>query len=468
MDLALDEVWQRLLECARREVPEQAFRTWLEPTRPVEVRGSTLIVASPDQFAASWNESKHASLLSSLAPVALGEPCAVEFIVDAHSQKRLQMDLFVPLTPAKSETNPRTGPAAVRPALRSQYTFENFVIGKSNELAGAAALAVAESPGRLYNPLFIYGVSGIGKTHLMQAVAHAILGRLPATRAVFVGAEQFTNEYVASIQGRTTHDFRRRYRELDLLLIDDVHFLKGKEATQEEFFHTFNALYEAGRQIVLTSDRPPADIAGMETRLVTRFQWGMVADIELPDFEHRIAILQKKALVDHLQHAIPEEVLQLIAEHIRSSVRELEGCIIKLLAYASLRQQPVSIDLALEALRDRLPDPAGSVALDTTPHHARLSIIAIQAAVAHAWGVTSTALASKSRTRQVTIPRQAAMLLARELLNAHLTEIGLAFGGRDHSTVIHSLDRARQLRKSDPSFANRLNTALLELPQVRS
>jgi chromosomal replication initiator protein len=466
MDLALDEVWHRLLECARREVPEQTFRTWLEPPRAVEVRGSTLIVAAPDQFAAAWNESKHASLLTSLAPIALGEPCAVEFVVDAQSQQRLQMDLFTQPAPAKA--GGAISVAVARPMLNAKYTFDNFVVGKSNELAAAAALAVAESPGRVYNPLFIYGVTGIGKTHLMQAIAHTICERSPQTRAAYLGAEQFTNDYVTSIQGRTTHDFRRRYRELDLLLIDDVHFLKGKEGTQEEFFHTFNALYEAGRQIVLTSDRPPGEIAGVEARLVTRFQWGMVADIELPDLELRIAILRKKALQDHLQDAIPEDVLQLIAERVRSSVRELEGCIIKLLAFASLRQQPVTLELATEALRDRLGDQLSTADGDTQKRSGRISIASIQAAVAHVWGISTTALASKSRAREVAIPRQAAMLLSRELLNAHLTEIGSAFGGRDHSTVIHSLERARYLRKNDRLFADRVNSVLLELPQTTS
>lgn len=350
---------------------------------------------------------------------------------------------------------------APRPLLNTKYTLDNFVIGKSNELAASAALAVAEAPGRDFNPLFIYGATGIGKTHLMQAVAHAILARNPATRAAYLGAEQFTNEYVMSIQGRTTHEFRRRFRELDLLLIDDVHFLKGKEATQEEFFHTFNALYEGGRQIILTSDRPPSEIPGIEARLVTRFQWGMVADIEFPDFEHRIAILRKKAQQDHLQHTIPDDVLHLIAEHVRSSVRELEGCIIKLIAFASLRQQPVTVDLAIEALRDRIrPAATGGTAGDGRG----LSISTIQSAVAKAWGVSAAALTSKSRTREVAVPRQAAMLLSRELLNAHLADIGNAFGGRDHSTVIHSLERARYLRAADQEFAERLQLAVLELP----
>jgi chromosomal replication initiator protein len=463
MDLAPHEVWSRLLESARREISEHTFRTWLESTRPVELRGDRLFVACPDQFAADWNESKHAALLSALAPVALGRPCQVQFVVDTQSQARLQMDLWVPLPDSSGNVVATARPAVPRPPLRPGYNFDNFVVGKSNELAYSAALAVAESPGRAYNPLFIYGVTGIGKTHLMQAVAHAILRRVESTRAVYLGAEQFTNEYVAAIQARATAEFRRKYRELDLLLIDDVHFLKGKEATQEEFFHTFNALYESGRQIVLTSDRPPGEIPGIEARLVTRFQWGMVADIILPDYEHRVAILRKKAHVERLERTIPEDVLHLIAEHVRSSVRELEGSIIKLLAFASLRQQPVSMELALEALRDKIrPDDAGEHAGNgRTP---AVSIPAIQAAVAKAWGVSASALSSKSRAREVAVPRQAAMLLSRELLNAHLSEIGNAFGGRDHSTVIHSLQRAKYLRSADQDFAERLHVAVRELP----
>lgn len=465
MDLAPQEVWSRLLECARREIAEHTFRTWLEPTQAVELRGNKLTVAVPDQFSADWNESKHAALLTSLAPIALGQPCQVEFVVDSRSRSRVQMDLFV--APAAAAASAASAAAtngaahAPRPLLNTKYTLDNFVIGKSNELAASAALAVAEAPGRDFNPLFIYGATGIGKTHLMQAVAHAILARKPSTRAAYLGAEQFTNEYVMSIQARTTHDFRRRFRELDLLLIDDVHFLKGKEATQEEFFHTFNALYEGGRQIILTSDRPPSEIPGIEARLVTRFQWGMVADIEFPDFEHRIAILRSKAHQDHLQHTIPDDVLHLIAEHVRSSVRELEGCIIKLIAFASLRQQPVTVDLAVEALRDRIrPTAPGAGHGDGRG----LSISTIQSAVAKAWGISAAALTSKSRTREVAVPRQAAMLLSRELLNAHLADIGNAFGGRDHSTVIHSLERARYLRAADQEFAERLQLAVLELP----
>jgi chromosomal replication initiator protein len=454
MSLTADEAWSRLLACAKREVPEQTFRGWLEPLKPLEFTGSVLALGAPDQFAADWNESKHSELLSGLAPIAFGHPCVIEFRVDERITTRVQMDLFT--RPSPSEARTMHSRVVSRPLLAARYTFEHFVVGKSNELAAAAAMAAAESPGRVYNPLFIYGATGLGKTHLMQAVAHDILTRAAATRIIYVGAEQFTNDYVASIQARNTQDFRRRYRETDLLLVDDVHFLKGKEATQEEFFHTFNALYEAGRQIVVTSDRSPSDIPGIESRLVSRFQWGMVADIEPPDLEHRIAILQKKAEIDQLQRSIPDDVLRFLAENIRSSVRELEGAIVRLLAYASLRHRDITMSLAAEALRGNLTDHRDTQSIDL---NTRLTPAAIQATVSQVWSVTVEALQSQTRTKTLTIPRQAAMFLCRELLKLQLTEIGAAFGGRDHSTVIHSLERATILQESDPEFRTKLSTA---------
>jgi chromosomal replication initiator protein len=373
------------------------------------------------------------------------------------------MDLFVAPPPSTAEA-PKADPNPAGGQLSARYTFQNFVIGKSNELAAAAAQAAAAAPGKVYNPLFIYGETGLGKTHLMQAVAHEILLRAPTTRICFVGTEQFTNELVAAIQSRTTHAFRRRYRETDLLLVDDVHFLKRTEATQEEFFHTFNALYEAGRQIILTSDRPPSEIPGLEARLVSRFQWGMVADIEQPDLEHRIAILQNKARLDHLELTIPDEVIQFIAEHVRSSVRELEGSIIRLLAYASLKHREVTIELARDALRDklRLNGDAGPV---TSP---ALSVASIQQAVAREWGVTADGLCSKSRTKHLTVPRQVAMYLIRELLGLQLVEIGNAFGGRDHSTVIHSLEKVEETLRQDAEFKSRVEKLRRSLEVLRS
>ncbi len=453
--LSATEVWTRILDRARHELPEQTFKTWLEPTQAISVDEETIVVGSPDQFAADWNESKHAPLLTQLAPIAVGHPLNVVFRVQEDRKSRTQMDFFV-APPAEIRAPGQQKGASINAHLSERYTFDHFVIGKSNELAAAAAHAVAQAPGKAYNPLFLYGDTGIGKTHLMQAIAHEVFARRPEIRITFIGAEQFTNDMIGSIQNRAMHDFRRRYRETDLLLVDDVQFLKGKEATQEEFFHTFNALYEAGRQIVLTSDRPPSEIPGLEARLVSRFQWGMVADIELPELEHRIAILRNKALLDHLEHTIPEDVIRFIAEYVRSSVRELEGSIIKLLAYASLKHREITIDLARDALRDkiRLADPAALTGL--TPQ-------AIQMGVAREWGVTPEGLRSKTRTKALTAPRQVAMHFMRELLGMQLVEIGAAFGGRDHSTVIHSLDRVAAVTREDPAFAQRVGKLRAEL-----
>ena len=456
MTLTAQEAWSRLLDRARQELPEQTFKTWLEPTEPLKLEGEKLTIGAPDRFAAEWNESKHAELLKSLAPVALGQPMAVVFQVHEERKKRPQMDLFVAEAPRPTAEEAAQQRGTNAPPLSERYIFDHFVIGKSNELAAAAAHAVAKAPGKVYNPLFIYGETGLGKTHLMQAIAHEILHDDPRNRVTYLGTEQFTNELIAAIQNRTTGEFRRRFRETDLLLIDDIHFLKGKETTQEEFFHTFNALYEAGRQIVLTSDRPPSEIPGLEARLVSRFQWGMVADIEPPDLEHRIAILREKAALDHLEMTLPEEVIRFIAENVRSSVRELEGSIIKLLAYASLKHQEITIELAREALRDKLRPMAASGAAGLTSY-------AIQDAVAKEWGVTAEGLRSKTRTKNLTVPRQVAMFLMREMLGMQLVEIGASFGGRDHSTVIHSLDRATAMMAEEPATAQRiarLKTAL--------
>src|SRR5437868_108379 len=403
MTLTAHEAWSRLLDRARQELPEQTYKTWLEPTEALSLDGTTIYVGAPDQFAADWNESKHAELLASLAPIALGHPLSVVFRVTEERKTRAQMDLFVAPPPQKIQMQGQNG-ATTSPPLSDRYTFDYFVIGKSNELAAAAAHAVAQAPGKVYNPLFIYGDTGLGKTHLMQAIAHEIVQRKPETRITFIGTEQFTNELVAAIQNRTTADFRRRFRDTDLRLVDDVHFLKGKEAMQDEFFHTFNALYEGGRQIVLTSDRPPSEIPGLEARLVSRFQWGMVADIEMPDLEHRIAILRQKAHRDHLELTSPEDVVRFIAENVRSSVRELEGSIIKLLAYASLKHREITVEVAREALRDKLKAADGQQVAEPA-----LNTYNIQQAVAKEWGVTNEGLRSKTRTKNLTVPRQAAM-----------------------------------------------------------
>ena len=458
MEQSTKEAWKRLLDEARRELPDATVRTWLEPAEPIALDDGRFIVGAPDQFAVEWNESKHAGVLARAAERVFGQPTTVVFRVQEDRQQRPQMDFFVAPRepPAGSEK-----PAAATTPLNERYTFQTFVIGKSNELAAAAAHAVAEAPGKTYNPLFIYGATGLGKTHLMQAIAHAVLQHNPGTRLQYFGAEQFINEVIESIHARTMSEFRRRYRnDVDLFLVDDVHFLEGKEMTQEEFFHTFNALFEAHKQIVLTSDRPPKEIPGLEDRLISRFEWGMVADIGHPDLEHRIAILRKKAEQDHLELTIPDDVLRFIAEHVRSSVRELEGCIIKLLLFASLKNREVTIELAREALSDKIRqgEDGATYADQPTP-----SIDRVQEVVARRWGVTPEGLRSKVRTKTLTIPRQVAMYLARNMLGMQLVEIGQAFGGRDHSTVIHSVDKVERQMIRDRTFKERVEMARQEL-----
>lgn len=382
MPLSPKDAWKRILDEAQRELTEQAVETWLSPAEPLSFDGANLVLGLPDEFAVKWNEAKHSAILAKIAEVVLGHAVGVSFRVPDDRRQRPQIDFFVAPPPEPITAPIRTTQSPL--PLNERYTFDSFVIGKSNELAAAAAYAVAEAPGRTYNPLFIYGGTGLGKTHLMQAIAHAVIRKNPATRVTYIGAEHFINEVIEGIHGRTMPDLRRRYRsEIDLFLVDDVHFLEGKEATQEEFFHTFNTLYESQKQIVLTSDRAPKEMPGLEDRLVSRFGWGMVADVGMPDLEHRIAILRKKQEQDHLETTIPDDVLTFIAEHVYSNVRELEGSIIKLLLYASLRHREISVDLAREALADRIrPSQATS---DDRPK-ALPSIDKVQDVVARRWG----------------------------------------------------------------------------------
>jgi chromosomal replication initiator protein len=510
MSLSAVEVWDRLLARARQELSEQTVRTWLEPTSALSVtdRGSWWArrtgsapsgtsrstrrcwrATPPWRSATRWTWSSRWTRRSGSARSSTSSSSR------RPSRGRRAAAAAAGTAPNGSGPN-GTGaahgadaPAGSRAPLNPRYTFDHFVIGKSNDVAAAAAQGAAQAPGKVYNPLFIYGDTGLGKTHLMLAVAHVLLGRNPRTRVTYVGTEQFTNEFIGALQGRTTAEFRRRYRETDLLLVDDVQFLKGKESTQEEFFHTFNAIYEAGRQICLTSDRPPKEIPGLEARLVSRFEWGMVAHVDLPEFEHRVAILRKKAELDHLETTIPNAVLEFIATHVRSSVRELEGSLIRVLMYASLKHRDITVELATEALRDKLSAEAGFAALQAgaVPGTGRggstpsaqpgvvigvtagmpISPFVIQQAVAAEWGVTPDGLQSKTRTKALTVPRQVSMWLCRELLALQLVEIGGAFGGRDHSTVIHSLERAVAMMDEDPRFRARVEKVRGMLESLR-
>jgi chromosomal replication initiator protein len=445
MEMTASELWSRILEAVRPGLPDQAFRTWLEGTTPSALSDAELLVEAPSLFHVEWLEDKYGGLLQEAAHQLLGRPLAVTFLAREVQVAPPMPDLELGTTP---EHAGRLGPprAHTHPTLshglNARYLFDRFVVGGDNQLAWAASKAVAAKPALAYNPLFLYGGVGLGKTHLMHAIGHAILDQDPEKRVAYVPSEQFTNDLVTAIQQGTTAEFRRRYRQMDLLLVDDVHFLKGKERTQEEFFHTFNALYDAHKQIVLTSDRPPKEIPGLEERLVSRFEWGLVADIKAPDFETRVAILRKKADDDAL--VLDPDVIDFIALSCTSSVRELEGAVIKLLAYSSLKNQEITVTLAQRALQGMLGDRESSAQ--------GLSPEGIREAVAREFRVDSAALASKRRTKDLTVPRQVAMYLMRELLSLPLTRIGSHFGGRDHSTVIHSINKVEKSLNIDPQF----------------
>jgi chromosomal replication initiator protein len=460
MELTADELWQRIQEVARSSVPEQSFRTWLSVASASALSSDELILDVPSRFHVEWIEDKYGPLLSKAAEHVLGRPLAVSVTCTNETSPipvpSLELGAEIDDEEATghdgdSSSGHRRSPVP-RPHLNERYTFGRFVVGPNSQLAAAACRAVAEKPARMYNPLFLYGGVGLGKTHLMHAIGHRLMEENPDRRIAYVSSEQFTNELVTSIQSGSMAAFRRKYREMDLLLVDDVHFLEGKERTQEEFFHTFNALYDAQRQIILTSDRPPKDIPGLESRLISRFEWGLVVDVKAPDYETRMAILRKKAADDGL--TLSGEVIDFIAHHCTASVRELEGAVIKLLAYSSLTHQELTPQLAKTALQGVLnQEPRGPV----------LSPERIREVVADRWRVRPDALASKRRTKDVTVPRQVAMYLIRETLDTSLVRIGEFFGGRDHSTVIHSIRKVEDEMSKDPDFKKQVDAAREEL-----
>ena len=443
MQLSPKEAWKRILDEAQRELPADIIRNWLEPTEAIALDEGQLVIGAPDQFAAEWNETKHAPILTRLAEPVVGRPTAVVFRVQEERQRRPQMDFFV--TPSQAAGLSATANASTQP-LNERYTFETFVIGKSNELAAAAAHAIAEAPGKTYNPLFIYGATGLGKTHLMQAIAHARLTRAPDTRVLYVGSEQFLNEVIESIHSRTMPDFRRRYRnEVDLFLVDDVHFLEGKEQTQEEFFHTFNALYEAHKQLVLSSDRFPKDMPDIEERLRSRFEWGLIADLQPPDVETRIAILRKKSEDEGV--TLPEDVIQFLATTMKSNIRELEGSLVRLGAYASLTGQTITLEMAKSVLRDLIGTKKKIVSMDD-----------IQETVGARFHVKIADLKSRRRSKTLVHPRQIAMYLCRELTDSSYPEIGRQFGGKDHTTIIHACKQVTKAKDSDSVLSATLDS----------
>ncbi|MBI4544710.1 MAG: chromosomal replication initiator protein DnaA [Gemmatimonadetes bacterium] len=453
MELTAVELWARILERARPQLAETSFRTWLGPTAPLSLSAAELCIGVRTEFAAEWIEDRYGSLLADIARAIAGRPLPITFKpFPERSPPAVAGDDVASLAVGGTMLDPAAAALSVpprptaRPCLNEMYTFERFVVGANSQLAAAAARAVATSPARLYNPLLIYGGIGLGKTHLAHAVGHLFLERFPGRRIAYLSSERFTNDLIGAIQSGRTAEFRHRYREVELLLIDDVQFLGGKERTQEEFFHTFNTLHEARRQIVLISDRAPSEINGLDRRLVSRFEWGLVADIQPPDLETRVAIVRAKAAEAGLR--LTDEVIELAARACRSSVREIEGTVIKLLAYASLTGRELSREFAQQVFGDH----PGLTATDG------LSPSLICRQVAQAWGVDVAALRSSRRTKDVTVPRHVAMYLMREVLKLSLVEVGRHFGGRDHSTVVHALCRVQESAAADEQFRQRLDS----------
>lgn len=453
MELTAGQLWSHVLEAARERLAEQTYKTWLSGTKAVALTQDELLVEVPSDFHVEWIGDRYGKQLADLVQRVVGREMILTFECAAKAPKLPFPSVEVAQATAGGALQGAGGPpAAPRPQLNDRYTFDKFVVGNNNQFAAAACRAVAANPARTYNPLFIYGGVGLGKTHLMHAVGCDILAETPTTRAVYLTAETFTNELVSAIKTGTTADFRRRYREVDLLLMDDIQFLAGKERTQEEFFHTFNTLYDARKQIIITSDRPPKEIGGLEARLVSRFEWGLMADIHPPDYETRMAILQKKSEDDRI--VMDDDVLDFVARSCTSSVRQLEGAIIKLLAYSSLSNQDITVEFARQNLKAQASVPGrGHI----------LSPLEIRNVVAEAWEVRSEGLASKRRTKDLTVPRQVAMYLIRELLDVALVQIGEVFGGRDHSTVIHSIRKIEAQMESDFDFRDRVERLKDEL-----
>lgn len=448
MSESLDEVWAQVLQSLKGRVQQPSFGTWLQPTNAVDLRGNTLIVRAPHRLAKKQLESHYSPLIKTALTEIIGGDLDLEFVVmDPAEQDRTLASKIDAATSLQKGASQKQTQAILNP----KYTFDSFVVGNSNRFAHAAALAVAESPGNAYNPLFIYGGVGLGKTHLTQAIGNYILSRDTSARVVYVSCEAFLNEMIAALSRKDMAVFKSKYRDVDALMIDDIQFIAGKDQTQEEFFHTFNSLYEAGKQIVITSDRPPKDIATLEDRLRSRFEWGLTADIQPPDLETRMTILKRKA--DDESLVVPNDVIVFIANQIRSNIRVLEGALIRVIAHSSLINSEITIELAKQVLRDIIP----------VDKPRQVSIEFIQQVVAESFGIKIEDLKSKSRAKAVAYPRQIAMYLCRELTDAPLVRIGQAFGGRDHTTVIHACDKIANDSKKDPDLAKSLKGMVDEL-----
>jgi len=436
--LALRNAWDQALEVLAEHVNKPSFESWIKTAKPVSIDGDLVRITTGSRFAKHWLESKHLQLIKEILETHLGRPLKVR--VDLAEDNQDEPVILADKLPAKPNPQPKHDDEPISLPLNSHYSFDNFVVGPTNRLAHACAMAIAENPGKTYNPLFIYGGAGLGKTHLMHAVGQAVSANIPGTRVAYVSGEAFTYHYITSLREHRTAEFRRQYRSIDLWLVDDIHFLIGKERTEEEFFHTYNAIHDMGKQIVLTSDRAPKDLQ-LDSRLLSRFQAGMLADISPPDLETRMAILQTKAHYENM--TLSDDVILYIAKLIRSNIRQLEGALITLHAYASLMKTSVTTSLAEKVLSKHFGESAPVIDAQKV-----LQEVSIR------FHVELTDLKGKCRSKDIVVPRQVAMYLMRRLTDYSLPTIGRAIGGKDHTTVLHSCKKVEERMASDRGFAS--------------
>ena len=450
METDLNELWQKTLNIIKGEMSEVSFNTWIKSCEPISISSDTIKISVPNSFTQDILEKRYKDLVANSIKVVCSKLFKIEFLISSDLNLE-DVKKETKVVPQKNKSI--TVNDEMSTTLTPKYTFDSFVIGNSNRFAHAASLAVAEAPAKAYNPLFIYGGVGLGKTHLMHAIGHYILQNNPNAKVVYVSSEKFTNELINSIKDDKNEEFRNKYRNVDILLIDDVQFIAGKERTQEEFFHTFNALHDANKQIILSSDRPPKEIPTLEDRLRSRFEWGLIADIQIPDFETRMAILKKKAEVEKLN--VANEVMIYIATKIKSNIRELEGALIRIVAYSSLTNREITVDLASEALKDIISKKQGK----------NITINLIQDIVSSYFNLRIEDLKSQRRTRNVAYPRQIAMYLSRKLTDMSLPKIGEEFGGRDHTTVIHAYEKISDNLNTDENLQHTIETITKKLTQ---
>ena len=439
-------IWEQVLTRIETKVNRHSFYTWFKPTTLVSDSGQTITVLVPNSLFKDWLTKHYSVVLTEALTEVKRSESKLQFVSEGSAAPVAEPD--DPVTPVEDGAEALSaGSTMAAGGLNPRYTFDTFIVGTSNQFAHAACRAVAEAPSRSYNPLFIYGGVGLGKTHLMHAVGHYVLQHDPSLKLTYISSERFMNEMINAVRYDRILEFRERYRNVDVLLVDDIQFVSGKEGTQTEFFHTFNALYDAQKQIVLSSDRPPHEITQLEERLRSRFEWGLIADIQPPDLETKVAILKKKAESEAIP--LPDNVAIHIAGRIKSNIRELEGSLIRLIAYASLTGRELSLELAQEVLKNVLDQDERAVTIE-----------GIQKFVSDYYQLKVGELKSRNNSKSIAMPRQIAMYLCKNLTHASLPEIGRSFGGKHHSTVIHSIRKIEQLKKNDVDFHNLINSFL--------